>query len=179
MRIMAPGWRVFTWFALLFCVFQTPSLAEPRLHQPAPPLTVTAADGRVIDLEAMRGKVVLIDFWATWCAPCLSELPALGVFYRKHQAEGFEVIALSVDRPRNRENMLKLLAKLPFPGALLSDATRNGFGSPESVPAIYLIDARGNLRETLPAADEELLDRSVLPLLKEIRASPVAAEGGR
>ena len=77
------------------------ALAEPRLQERAPALTVTISDGRDFDLDAMRGKVVLVAFWATWCSPCLEEMPALEKYYREHKADGFEVIALSIDRPGN------------------------------------------------------------------------------
>jgi cytochrome c biogenesis protein CcmG/thiol:disulfide interchange protein DsbE len=144
------------------------------MQKRAPSLTITTADGRGFDLDAMRGKVVLVNFWATWCAPCLAEMPAIGTFYRKHRAEGFEVIALSTDRPRDREKMLKLLAKLPFPGALLSDAIRNGFGTPDGVPVSFIVDRRGIVRDKFIAIDDELLDEVVVPLLGEASASPIS-----
>ncbi len=157
-------------FALLFlAAWLPPARAEPALKQPAPPLRIeTAAEGE-LDLATMRGKVVLVDFWATWCAPCLEELPVIAKFYQKHRAQGFEVIALSVDKPRDRAKMQRLSSKLPFQAALLSDAAQNGFGTPEAVPVSYVIDARGVVRDKFIAIDEELLNGVVLPLLNEAK----------
>jgi peroxiredoxin len=146
--------------------------AEPRLKAPAPPLAITATDGRAFDLDSMRGKVVLVLFWATWCGPCLAEMPAVEKYYRRHKAEGFDVIALSTDRPENRDKVAKELSRLPFPGALLSDATRNGFGKPEAVPVSYVVDANGTVRDTFIAIDERLLNKAVSPLLKQKSVTP-------
>jgi cytochrome c biogenesis protein CcmG, thiol:disulfide interchange protein DsbE len=153
-----------------------PAFPEPALKEPAPPLSIVTAGGREFDLAAMRGKVVLVDFWATWCAPCLAEFPVIEKFYRKHKAEGFEVIALSIDKPRDRQKTLRLIATLPFDAALLSDARRNGFGVPDAVPVSYVIDAEGIVRDTFIAIDDELLDEVVLPLLKKTAVKPVSAE---
>ncbi len=122
----------------------------------------------------MHGKVVLVDFWATWCAPCLEELPVIAKFYQKHRAQGFEVIALSIDKPRDRAKMQRVIEKLPFQAALLSDAKRNGFGTPEAVPVSYVVDANGTVRDTFIAIDDELLNAAIVPLLKE--AQPQAAD---
>ncbi len=149
-----------------------PAFPTPQLQEPAPPLKVETAQGEIFDLAAMRGKVVLVNFWATWCAPCLEEFPAIGDFHQKHRAEGFEVIALSIDAPRNRRRMMTLLSKLPFPGALLSDATESGFEKPDAVPVSYLIDARGVIRDTFINVNEDLLNETVPPLLKEARPAP-------
>jgi peroxiredoxin len=146
------------------------------LRDPAPPLAVTASDGHAFDLSAMRGKVVLVLFWATWCGPCLAEMPAVEAYYRKHSAEGFDVIALSIDRPAKREKVLKVLARLPFPGALLSDAANNGFGKPDGVPLSFVIDAQGVVRDRFIAIDEPLLEQVVSPLLKEVAAASAQAE---
>jgi cytochrome c biogenesis protein CcmG, thiol:disulfide interchange protein DsbE len=166
--------RLGAWIAaaLLFvCAGLQPLMAEPSLNAPAPPLTIETAGNGEFDLGALRGKVVLVNFWATWCAPCIEELPAIEKFYRRHRAEGFDVIALSIDKPRDREKMRRLIAKLPFQAALLSDASRNGFGTPEAVPVSYVIDARGVVRDTFINLDDELLDEVVLPLLEQARAS--------
>ncbi|HZV20622.1 MAG TPA: TlpA disulfide reductase family protein [Hyphomicrobiales bacterium] len=143
------------------------------MKEPAPALTVTAADGREFDLEAMRGKVVLVDFWATWCAPCLAEFPVLRSFYRQYRSKGFELIALSIDKPRDRGKMRRLLAKEPFAGALLSEAKQNGFGTPEAVPVSYVIDAKGIVRDKFIAIDKKLLNEVVVPLLSEEGVHPV------
>jgi cytochrome c biogenesis protein CcmG, thiol:disulfide interchange protein DsbE len=153
-----------------------PAFPEPALKKSAPPLTIQTAGGREFDLAAMRGKVVLVDFWATWCAPCLAEFPVIEKFYRKHHAEGFEVIALSIDKPRDRQKMHRLIATLPFDAALLSDADRNGFGVPEAVPVSYVIDADGIVRDKFIAIDDELLDEVILPLIKKTTVKPVSAE---
>ena len=152
------------------------ALAEPRLQERAPPLTVTISDGRDFELDAMRGKVVLVAFWATWCGPCLEEMPALEKYYREHKADGFEVIALSIDKPGNRAKAFRVLAKLSFPGAMLSDASRNGFGMPEAVPVSYLVDAQGVVRDKFINVDEGLLDEVITPLLKERPVGPIPAE---
>ena len=160
-------WSALSAAALLLIGVLFPVLAEPRLKEPAPPLTITASDGCDFDLDAMRGKVVLVAFWATWCAPCLEEMPALEKYYREHKADGFEVIALSVDKTGNRAKVLKVLAKLPFPGAMLSEASANGFGVPEAVPISYLVDAQGIVRDEFIAVDDGLLDEVVTPFLKQ------------
>jgi thiol-disulfide isomerase/thioredoxin len=162
--------------ALLLTSALFPVLAEPRLQQPAPALTVTLSDGRDFDLAAMRGKVVLINFWATWCGPCLEEMPELEKYYLEHKADGFEVLALSIDRPGNRAKAFRVLSKLSFPGAMVSDASRNGFGTPEAVPASYLVDAQGVVRNKFNSVDESLLDEAITPLLKERPASAIPAE---
>ncbi len=169
-------WSALSAAALLLSGVLCPVLAEPRLQERAPPLTVTISDGRDFDLDAMHGKVVLVVFWATWCGPCLEEMPALEKYYREHKADGFEVIALSIDKPGNRAKAFKVLANLSFPGAMVSDASRNGFGLPEAVPVSYLVDAQGIVRNKFINVDEGLLDEVITPLLKERPAGPIPAE---
>ena len=71
----------------------------------APALVATALDGQTFDLAKLRGKVVLVNFWATWCAPCRKEMPTLDAFYRRYRAQGFEMIGVSVDFARDAGKM--------------------------------------------------------------------------
>jgi cytochrome c biogenesis protein CcmG, thiol:disulfide interchange protein DsbE len=157
--------------ALIACVAASVTArAEAQLKEPAPPLTVETLGADKFDLAAMRGKVVLVDFWASWCAPCLAEFPAIAKFYKKHREEGFEVIALSVDRPSARSKMVRIAETLPFPAALLSEATANGFGKPKAVPVSFLIDAKGVVRGSFISIDSEVLGAAAAPLIQEAQA---------
>src|SRR4029077_13775590 len=61
----------------------------------------TAVDGRQVDLSKMKGKVVLIDFWATWCGPCVGEVPDVKAAYEKLHGKGFEIVGISLDSDKN------------------------------------------------------------------------------
>lgn len=69
------------------------------------PIRATALDGRPVALSDYRGKVLLIDFWATWCPPCRAELPYLTRVYEKYRADGFEVLSISLDDEATRQNV--------------------------------------------------------------------------
>ena len=73
----------------------------PEIGDPAPPLMLTGLDGKMFDLAKHRGKVVLVNYWATWCAPCRKEMPTLDAFYRRYRSEGLELIGISVDFHRD------------------------------------------------------------------------------
>jgi thiol-disulfide isomerase/thioredoxin len=92
----------------------TRALAAPEMDQPAPPLIATALDGQTFDLAKLRGKVILVNFWATWCAPCRREMPVLDAFYRHYREQGLELIGISVDFARDRAKMRKVLAQSPI-----------------------------------------------------------------
>ncbi len=128
---------------------------------PFPEFSVTDLEGKPLSLAAMKGKVVLIDFRATWCGPCVAELPHVLKAYQKHRAQGFEIIGVSLDK--DKAQLLSFLAreKLTWPQHLdgqepnTSLATNYGI---ESIPSTFLLDRNGkiigkNLRgEALEAA---------------------------
>jgi peroxiredoxin len=101
--------------------------------------------GKPLSIASLKGKVVLIDFWATWCGPCVAELPNVLEAYEKHHADGFEIIGISLDRDRQKLETFVKQKKMTWPqyfdekGAL---AQQYGV---ESIPTTYLLDGEGKI----------------------------------
>ncbi len=144
--------------------------AAVEVGQPAPPLAATELNGQGFNLGALRGRVVIVNFWATWCPPCRAEMPALNAFYQQHHAQGLEMIGISADRPRDRSDVVKVMNSFAYPAAMLIDARPNGFGAPDALPETFVIDENGVVRAKFRAdqmaVTEQSLAAAVLPLLQ-------------
>ena len=139
--------------------------AAPEIGKAAPALVITALDGQTFDLAKLRGKVVLVNYWATWCAPCRKDMPKLDAFYRSHHQQNLEIIGISVDRQGDLAKVRKVMASLAYPVAILKDITVDGFGPPEGVPITWIIDVDGQVRDRMIDVRDELLRGIVVPLL--------------
>jgi cytochrome c biogenesis protein CcmG, thiol:disulfide interchange protein DsbE len=151
--------------ALWLALASDPASAEPEIGKAAPPLILTTLDGSTFDLAKLRGKVVLVNYWATWCSPCRKEMPKLDAFYRRYHPKGLEIIAISIDFPRDLEKARKVARALPYPAAWLQAINDNGFGKQKAVPFTWIVDANGELRDMMIEVRDELLDSLVVPLL--------------
>jgi thiol-disulfide isomerase/thioredoxin len=143
--------------------------AAPELDKPAPTLIVNELDGQQFNLADQHGHVVIIDIWATWCAPCRQEMPILNAFYQQYRDKGVVVLALSDDRPRDIADVRKVMQQFTFPAALLAEAAQSDFGRPRLVPITYVFDKNGILRARLwpggTPVTEQNLEAAVKPLL--------------
>jgi len=113
-------------------------------------LSFTAVDGTEVDLSKMRGKVILVDFWATWCGPCVHEMPNVKMAYEKLHDKGFEVVGISLDTDKSK--LLGFLEtneiKWPqfFEGKQWDNRYATQFGI-NAIPTMWLVDKQGKLRD--------------------------------
>jgi thiol-disulfide isomerase/thioredoxin len=125
--------------------------------------------GTAFNLADYRGRVVLLDFWATWCAPCRSEIPALNRLHEDFADRGADVIGLSLDRgtPAGVAVAAQRLG-VSYPVVLADEAIRQSFGGIRVVPTKLLVDRQGNVRKTFVgvAPADELRDQ-ITALLAE------------
>ena len=120
-------------------------LIRPAKPKQASDFTVSLLGGETLGLKGQRGKPVLVNFWATWCAPCREEMPAMERLYLKHRERGFVLLAVSVDADASLVKPFLERLKLTFPVAL--DAKMdlaNAYGV-RALPASFLIDRGGYL----------------------------------
>jgi len=156
---------------LVLATLMKPSdlLCATSVGQAAPALVVEELNGHTFDLAAERGKVTIVNFWATWCPPCRKEMPALDTFYKRYHAQGLEMIGLSADRLHDRSEVAKIMASFNYPAAMLKDAKTDGFDEPTALPMTYVVDKNGIVRAKLVPDDKPLTEQTltavVMPLL--------------
>jgi thiol-disulfide isomerase/thioredoxin len=133
------------------------------------PLTMKfkALDGKDVDLSKLQGKVVLIDFWATWCGPCRAELPNVKKAYEKLHSKGFEIVGISFDRNKDTLQSFVKTENMPWPQYFDGLFWDNKIGKKykvESIPSMWLVDKKGNLRDMAARGN---LESRVEKLLQE------------
>jgi cytochrome c biogenesis protein CcmG, thiol:disulfide interchange protein DsbE len=155
---------------LLAIALQPVHANELEVGSPAPPITLHTLDGQQIELHDLRGKVVIVTFWATWCEPCRAELPLLSRYAQAHAADGLAVLAFSLDSPDDLAQVRKVARSLSFPVGLLGDPHVPGYGRIWHLPVSFTVDRDGLLvedgwKDRQPEWTAERLERVVTPLL--------------
>jgi len=134
-------------------------VALTACERSAPDVVFSTLSGQKIPLQSLRGKIVLVNFWATSCAPCVHEMPQLAGIYRQLNARGLEIVAVAaVYDPPNAVLDFATTRRLPFPVALdIQDEVAQAFGGIKAVPTAYLVGRDGKIIEhfegELEAAD--------------------------
>ena len=152
---------------------KSPSPAPQKAAQPdeknfvgeSMDLNFTSVDGRTVDLGQLEGKVVLVDFWATWCGPCVAGIPHVLEAYKKYNSKGLEVIAISLDKDKGKLLEFVKEKELPWPQYFDGKGWNNDIAKKygiHAIPALWLINKKGeivsqNVRDTLEGSIEKEL----------------------
>ena len=143
--------------------------AEPKpaaAGNAAPDFTVADINGHKLTLSDYRGKVVLLDFWATWCTPCREEIPHFVEMQEKYGPQGFQVVGISMDDDAKPVREFYQEYKLNYPVAVGDDKLADKFGGVFGLPINFVIDREGRIRSRHPGAtDVSVFDREVSDLL--------------
>jgi peroxiredoxin len=141
--------------------------AVPEVDQPAPALKGILFSGKPFDLKQMHGKVVLVNFYSSYCKHCAYEIGNLETFYERHRDQGFEVIVVGVDALGDRHRVERMVGLYGLQGVMADDLAESGFERRYPTPTAFVIDRNGVLRsQTRGSKTPHYFAEYVLPLLK-------------
>jgi|SRR5215471_20415209 len=142
---------------------------NPQVGQPAPDFTLSDSTGSPIKLSAYKGKVVLLDFWATWCTGCKVEIPWYMEFQNKYGKDGLTAIGVSMDEDgwKSVKPFLEV-HKLNYPVVIANQDLANRYGGLPSLPMTLLIDRNGKIAESRAGmVDKDAFENKIRALLHE------------
>ena len=143
-------------------------LPPGEMNQAAPQLELTDLQGNPVSLADERGKLVLVNNWATWCPPCKTEMPELQAYYQAHRSQGFEIIAIESGEPASTVSAFVRQFGVTFqvwldPHSAALDAFRNW-----DLPSSYVVDRQGTLRMSWTGPlTRAALEKYLTPLLEK------------
>ncbi len=147
---------------------EQPATNSPaKVDYPAPELTLQDLQGNRYSLSDFRGKVVLVNHWATWCPPCKEELPELEAYYQVHKDDELVLIGIEAGEPREQVQAFAEGYKLTYPVWLDPDQAGLDAFHTESLPSTFVIDVEGNVRLAWAGAiTRATLEKYVTPMLE-------------
>jgi thiol-disulfide isomerase/thioredoxin len=158
----------FLLFIALFTTVVFSAHAERAPVTPAPVWKLKDVEGNLVSSEQFKGKVVVVDFWATWCPPCRAEIPGYVKLQEKYGKDGLVVVGISLDQQGPgivKEFMAK--NKMNYPVVMGDEAVAQSFGGIEAIPTTFIIDRAGNIRDKKIGGEEAaVFEKRLLGLLK-------------
>jgi cytochrome c biogenesis protein CcmG/thiol:disulfide interchange protein DsbE len=160
--------RILSVLIVLVVFLFTDCAAQPEKRQKAPNFSLQTQNGKVIELSKLTGKVVLVNFWATWCPPCRAEIPDFIEVYNTYKSKGFEIVGIALDE----DGWSKVApyiekAKMNYPIVLGSAKVVQQYGGIEAIPTTFIVDKKGYIvASQVGLVSKELLEQKLKSLLK-------------
>jgi len=141
--------------------------------RPAPSFSLKDLTGNMVSLSDFKGKVVILDFWATWCPPCALEIPHFVTLQEQYWAMGFTVLGVAVSSgDAGMVNSFARKYRINYPILMADGQVQKAFGGIRSIPTTFIIDAEGNMRyRYIGYRDKAVFEAAILPLLKVAKSN--------
>lgn len=155
----------FLFFVFIFIGFISAQASEIKQ---SPALIIKTFDGKIFNLEKNRGKIVIVNFWASWCIDCKKEMLILEKIYDEYKPRGLEIIGISIDSKKDRDKVVTLAKSLKYKNAMIQDAKKNDFDFPDAVPVSYVIDGGGKIKSVIISDEKPITKKDFDELLRPL-----------
>ena len=147
------------------------SQKKTKVKKSVPEFSLTSLDGNQITRDSLKGKVVILDFWATWCAPCRAAIPHLANLYETYKDQGLEVIGVSLDNGKSEAVDFIKRNRVPYPIAMGTDnSITKDLGNISSLPTIILLNKKSSIELKVVGFNAEIgakLEKKIKELLAQ------------
>lgn len=163
-----PDWITLLLLALIAYFWFRPPATVTEMRQPVADASTPLLSGKMVSLRDLRGKVVLVNFWATWCPYCRHEMPAMQSFYQDYRGKGFDILAVSSGEDAATVQKFMTQEGYTFTTGIATAEMSQAFGNPSSLPTSFIIDREGRIRHKISGqVHYARLKELVEPLLAE------------